>query len=153
MSKLLYSPEANQKSQVHSKRMDVLRMLRYCLGALCGLVFLVAPCRVGAQSAPTGTPHSVALTWLAPSPIGGSGTIAGYNIYRTPSGPPTYTKLNTSLVTGLTLTDTSVIAGTTYGYCATTVDSTQHESACTIPVNAVVPSNPASPTSFVATPN
>jgi hypothetical protein len=106
----------------------------------------------GAQGIPTGSPHSVTLAWQAPSPIGGSGTISGYNIYRTPSGPPVYTKLNTSLVTGLTLIDTTVVAGSTYGYCGTTVDSAQKESACTVPVNAVVPQNPNAPQNFTATP-
>lgn len=116
------------------------------------LVFLAVP-KGHAQSAPTGTPHKVDLSWQAPSPSGGSGVISGYNVYRTPSGPPAYTKLNSAVIAGLTFTDPTVVAGQVYGYCATTVDSTQHESACTIPVNAAVPGNPASPTNLVVTPN
>lgn len=116
------------------------------LGTLCGLGLLLACAPSGrTQGIPTGTAHKVTLTWQAPSPVGGSGTIAGYNVYRTPSGPPTYTKLNTSVVAGLTLVDTAVTAGTGYGYCATTVDSVGTESACTIPVNANVPGNPNPP--------
>lgn len=98
---------------------------------------------------PAGTVHSVTLTWQAPSPVGGSGTISGYNVYRATSGV-NYTKINSALIAGLTTTDAAVVSGTTYGYCATTVDSANNESPCTIPVNAAVPSNPASPTGLTA---
>lgn len=99
---------------------------------------------------PAGTVHSVVLTWQAPNPVGGSGTIAGYNVYRATTGV-NYAKVNAVLVTGLTTTDAAVVSGTTYGYCATTVDSVGSESPCTIPVNAAVPGNPNIPTSFSAT--
>lgn len=110
-------------------------------------LFLVAPAR--AQSPPAGTIHNVTLTWAAPSPVGGSGTIAGYNVYRATTGVA-YVKINAALITGLTTTDSNVVSGTTYGYCATTVDSANDESPCTIPVNAAVPGNPNIPTAFSA---
>lgn len=113
--------------------------------------FAFFPGIVSAQGSivPTGTQHEADLSWKAPSPVGGSGTIAGYNVYRTPSGPPNYTKLNGALVTGLAMVDTTVTAGSAYGYCATTVDSAGTESACTIPVSVNIPTNPAVPAGFV----
>lgn len=118
------------------KRLPFLLVLLICVGAW-------------AQNPPTGSTSSVVLTWNAPSPVGGSGTVAGYNIYRTSSGA-NFSQINTSLVTATTMTDTAVVAGTTYGYCGTTVDSAGRESACTIPVNANVPSNPNPPRGFQA---
>jgi hypothetical protein len=114
------------------------------------LLLFGTPILTHAQNPPTGTVHSVVLTWQAPSPVGGSGTVAGYNVYRATTGV-NYAKVNSALITGLTMTDAAVVSGTTYGYCATTVDSVGSESPCTIPVNAAVPGNPASPTNFGAT--
>lgn len=114
------------------------------------LVLMVCGSAFAQNTPPAGTVHSVVLTWQAPSPVGGSGTIAGYNVYRATSGV-NYAKINSALVTGLTTTDNAVVSGTTYGYCATTVDSVGSESPCTIPVNAAVPGNPNIPTSFSAT--
>lgn len=117
--------------------------------AMAGIVLGLPSLARAQNTPPAGTVHSVVLTWQAPSPVGGSGTVAGYNVYRATSGV-NYAKLNSALVTGLTMTDAAVVSGTTYGYCATTVDSAGSESPCTIPVNAAVPSNPGSPTSFGA---
>lgn len=105
----------------------------------------------GAQGAPAGTPHSVTLAWQAPSPVGGSGTISGYNVYRSPSSPTNYAKVNTSLNAGLTYTDTSVAAGTSYSYCVTTVDSLGEESVCSVPATANVPANPNAPSAPLIT--
>ncbi len=87
------------------------------------------------------TSHSVTLSWVA-----GTATppalVAGYNIYRgAVSGGP-YTKLTTSVWTnGSPYTDSSVQAGQTYYYVATTVDTTGNESAfSTPPIPAVIPS-------------
>ena len=98
-----------------------------------------------AQAIPIGTAHSVTLTWQAPSPVGGSGTISGYNVYRSPSSPTNYAKVNASHNAGLTYTDTSVSAGTSYSYCVTTVDTLGEESVCSAPATATVPSNPNAP--------
>lgn len=113
------------------------------------LVFSILSLSLCAQGIPTGTAHHVVLTWLAPSPVLGSGVVAGYNIYRTVSTSFSYAKLNPALIPSLTFMDTAVVSGTTYVYCATTVDSNGSESACTATVSATIPSNPNPPTGLV----
>jgi hypothetical protein len=80
--------------------------------------------------------HGVTLTWVAST----SQNVAGYNVYRgTTSGGP-YTKLNTTgLITGLSYTDSVVLAGQTYYYVATTVDISSNESAYSAPTTATIP--------------
>ena len=122
---------------------------------VCALLLaftFIASARAAAQGIPAGTAHSVTLAWQAPSPVGGSGTISGYNIYRSPtSAALSYAKLNTALNAGLTYTDTSVSAGASYTYCVTTVDSLGEESACSAPATANVPSNPNAPSAPLIT--
>lgn len=98
-----------------------------------------------AQGVPAGTAHSVTLSWIAPSPVGGSGTVSGYNVYRSASSATNYAKLNTAVDTGLTYTDASVSAGASYTYCVTTVDTLGEESVCSAPATANVPANPNAP--------
>jgi fibronectin type 3 domain-containing protein len=85
----------------------------------------------------TGTgvvPPSVTLGWTA-----STSTVSGYNIYRgTISGGP-YVKVNSSLITTLAYTDTTVQSGTTYFYVATAVDSSGNESVNSNEVSAPVP--------------
>lgn len=100
-----------------------------------------------AQSAP----HSITLSWVAPSPIGGSGTIAGYNVYRSTTTGGPYTKLTSTPVTPLSYSDTTGAAGTTYFYVVTTVDSAGNESVDSIQVSAVAVGNPNPPIQVVAT--
>ena len=66
--------------------------------------------------------------------------VAGYNVYRgTISGGP-YTKLNSSLLVSDAYTDNTVQAGQTYYYVATSVDTTNDESAYSSPpVQAITP--------------
>lgn len=81
------------------------------------------------------SPHSVTLGWTASTSVA-----AGYNIYRgTTSGGP-YAKLNSSLVTELTYTDSTVQAGQMYCFVATAVDLDNVESAYSNEAQAVVPS-------------
>jgi hypothetical protein len=78
--------------------------------------------------------HSVALSWTA-----STSTVTGYNVYRgTTSGGP-YTKINSSLITTLAYTDTTVQSGTTYFYVATSVDSSGGESVNSNEVSASIP--------------
>jgi hypothetical protein len=78
--------------------------------------------------------HSVTLTWNA-----STSTVAGYNVYRsTVSGGP-YVKINSSLVTALNYTDSTVQSGTTYYYVTTAVDSSGNESVFSNEVSATIP--------------
>jgi fibronectin type 3 domain-containing protein len=122
--------------------------------ASCALLLafaFFAAATAGAQGVPPGTAHSVTLTWTAPSPVGGSGTISGYNVYGSQASAAAYTKLNTTLTAGLTYTDTAVSAGASYSYCVTTVDSLNEESACSAPATANVLSNPNAPSAPLIT--
>jgi hypothetical protein len=87
----------------------------------------------GTGTAPT-TNYSVALSWAA-----GTTSITGYNIYRgTSSGGP-YSKLNSSLLTSTSYSDTSVTAGTTYYYVATEQNSSGQESTYSNQVTLAIP--------------
>ena len=78
--------------------------------------------------------HTVSLTWVA-----STSTVSGYNVYRSTTSGSGYVKINTSLVSGLTFTDSSVLSGTTYFYVATAVDSSGNESAFSNEASAVIP--------------
>jgi hypothetical protein len=82
---------------------------------------------------PTPTPiqHSVALSW-GPS----SSPIVGYLVYR--DGGTGLTPLST-IITGLTYTDSTVISGTTYRYAVVAVDSAGAESPFSNEVTTVIP--------------
>jgi ribosomal protein S8E len=82
----------------------------------------------------TSTAHSVALGWDASTSTG----IAGYYVYRA-VGTGGYSRLVTSLVSGLKYTDTAVVAGTTYKYAVTAVDTAGIESAYSSAVTVTVP--------------
>jgi hypothetical protein len=78
--------------------------------------------------------HSVAVNWTA-----STSTVAGYNVYRgTLSGGP-YSKINSTLITGLTYTDNTVSSGATYYYVITAVAADGTESSFSNQVQAVIP--------------
>jgi hypothetical protein len=79
-------------------------------------------------------PHSVALSWGA-----SSSTVSGYNIYRSTVSGSSYSKVNSSLLPGLSYSDSAVAAGTTYYYVATAVDSSGNESVYSNEVPATIP--------------
>jgi hypothetical protein len=78
--------------------------------------------------------HSVALTWNA-----STSTVSGYNVYRSTVSGSSYIKMNTSLVAGISYTDSTVQNGTTYFYVTTAVDSTGTESVNSNEVTAPIP--------------
>jgi len=80
--------------------------------------------------------HSATLSWTASTSL----NIAGYHIYRsTTSGGP-YTLVNPqNLISGTTYTDTSVQAGATYFYVATSVDSSGNESVYSNETSGTIP--------------
>lgn len=102
-----------------------------------------------AQNPPTGTGHKATLTWKAPAAPGGTGTVAGYNIYRSSSGA-NFIKINSAPIAGLTTVDTAVTANTQYAYCGSTVDSGGGESPCSIQVSTTVPADRNPPTGLAA---
>jgi hypothetical protein len=130
---------------------------RWCVSRLLLAIGLfIAAANISAQGLPAGTPHSVTLTWTAPSPVGGSGTVGGYNIYRAAGAASvastlTFAKINATLNSGLTFTDAGVAAGVTYSYCVSTVDTLGEESACSAAVAANVPTNPNAPSAPLIT--
>jgi Carboxypeptidase regulatory-like domain len=78
--------------------------------------------------------HSATLSWTA-----STSTVVGYNVYRgTVSGGP-YTRVNGSLVTVVTFTDTTVQAGQIFYYVTTAVDSSGTESVNSNEVSANIP--------------
>jgi Carboxypeptidase regulatory-like domain len=80
------------------------------------------------------TAHSVLLTW-APS----TSTVSGYNVYRSTVNGSGYAKLNSSVMSSLSYSDTSVTPGTTYFYVATSVDSGGDESTNSNQATASLP--------------
>jgi hypothetical protein len=84
----------------------------------------------------TGTvPHSVDLSWTASTSSG----VAGYNVYRgSQSGGP-YTLVNSSVITGSSFTDSTVVSGSTYFYVTTAVDGSLVESTYSNEAQAVIP--------------
>jgi len=78
--------------------------------------------------------HTVALNWGA-----STSSVAGYNIYRSSVSGSSYAKINSSLVGGVSFTDSNVQTGQTYFYVATSVDADGNESVYSNEVPAVVP--------------
>jgi len=79
-------------------------------------------------------PHTVSLSWIA-----STSSVSGYNVYRSTTSGSGYVKINSSLVSVLTYTDSNVTNGTTYYYVTTAVDSTGTESAFSNQATAVIP--------------
>jgi hypothetical protein len=79
--------------------------------------------------------HSVLLNWTASI----SPNIDGYNIYRSGKSGGPYSKLNPSLNSDTSYTDTTVANGSTYYYVTTAVNSNSQESAYSNQAQAVIP--------------
>jgi hypothetical protein len=86
----------------------------------------------------SGTPavqHSVALNWNAST----SGSVVGYNVYRSGQSGGPYAKINSTVIPSTTDTDGNVQSGSTYYYVVTAVDSSGRESVFSNQVQAVIP--------------
>jgi hypothetical protein len=95
------------------------------------------------------TAYSVAVSWTAST----SPNISGYNVYRATAsgGESGTTPINgTSLVAGLTYTDSNVTPGTTYYYAVTAVNSTGVQSALSAEASAAIPALPLPPSGVQA---
>jgi hypothetical protein len=88
-----------------------------------------------ATTVPNSIPHSITLSWIGSTSVG----IKGYNIYRAEVAGGAFTKLNVSPLATTAFSDTSVASGRTYYYVATTVDTSNNESAYSNKATAVVP--------------
>jgi fibronectin type 3 domain-containing protein len=65
--------------------------------------------------------------------------VAGYNVYRTPSGSSSYQLLNSSVVTQAAYVDSSVQSGQTYNYIVKSVDASGNTSIPSNMASAVIP--------------
>lgn len=88
----------------------------------------------GSTSQTQAVAHSVSLTW-APS----TSAVAGYDVYRAEVSGGPYAKLDSSLVTADSFTDTAVSAGLTYYYVVTAVTSSGVQSADSTQASATIP--------------
>ena len=70
---------------------------------------------------------------------GSSPDVSGYNVYRSASKSGSYSKLNSSLNSDTSYTDTTVASGSTYYYATTAVNSSGQESTYSNLVKVVVP--------------
>jgi fibronectin type 3 domain-containing protein len=110
--------------------------------ALC--TFGQVRAKVTSQVRAGATQHSVVLNWTASTVAPGAPPVTSYNVYRgTTTGGET---LLASAGNATTYTDTAVVAGTSYVYQVTAVNSANespksNEVAATIP-NAVAPNAP-----------
>ncbi len=77
------------------------------------------------------------LSWDAPS--SSPDPVAGYNVYRSPSGASAYQQLNSSVLTGTTYTDLTVQAGQSYDYIVESVDASGVQSAPSDIATAAIP--------------
>ena len=81
--------------------------------------------------------YQVNLTWNAPSSP--NDPIAGYNVYRAPSGGTIYQLLNGSVTSETTYADTTVQSGITYSYYIETVDTSGLSSVPSSTVSLAIP--------------
>jgi len=63
----------------------------------------------------------VNLSWNPPA--SSTDPVAGYNVYRAPSGSTNYQQLNSAAVTGTAYVDTTVLNNQTYDYIVESVDA------------------------------
>ena len=81
--------------------------------------------------------HEVDLNWNAPD--SSQDPVVGYNIYRSPSGASSYSRVNSSQNASTTYADSTVASGQSYDYVVKSVDAAGAESA---PSNATTVSVP-----------
>jgi hypothetical protein len=106
-------------------------------GSATGTLTIASNAQNGTLTVPltgAGVSHSVTLSWSDTD-----SQISGYNVYRsTISGGP-YSGINSTLVATTNYTDQTVIAGSTYFYVVTAVDTSGVESGYSNETTAVIP--------------
>ena len=112
-------------------------------GAATGQLKLTSNSSSGATTVVslTGTgqtiPYQVSLTWDAP--VSSTDPVAGYNIFRAPTGTTSYQQLNTTTVTVTNYVDGNVQNGTTYDYIVRSVDASGGSSVPSNTYTATIP--------------
>lgn len=81
--------------------------------------------------------YEVQLSWTAPT--GSADPAVGYHVYRAAANTSVYSLLDSSLVTVVTYTDTTVVAGQTYTYIVKSVDANGVESLPSNVYTAAIP--------------
>ncbi len=81
--------------------------------------------------------YEVNLSWSAPT--SSTDPVAGYNVYRSPSGASSYTQLNPAVLNQTSYVDTTVQNGQTYNYIVESVDSSGVTSSPSNTASAVTP--------------
>ncbi|MGA8182228.1 MAG: IPT/TIG domain-containing protein [Terriglobia bacterium] len=79
--------------------------------------------------------HTVTLSWT-----NGSSGASGFNVYRSSTSGGPYSRLNATLLSTTSFSDTHVQPGQTYFYVATAVNSSNPESGYSNQAQAIVPS-------------
>jgi hypothetical protein len=78
--------------------------------------------------------HAANLSWT-PS----SSTFAGFDVYRSNVSGGPYSKINPTMVSSTSFSDTNVVVGQTYYYVATEFDSSGNQSAYSNETSALIP--------------
>lgn len=94
------------------------------------------------------TQHGIQISW---TDAGGADPGVTANVYRSTVSGASYSKLNTSSISGGTYLDQSGVPGTAYFYVVTDVDASGNESGYSTQVTAIYPTDPNAPTGVTAT--
>jgi hypothetical protein len=79
--------------------------------------------------------HTVSLNWTT-----STSSVSGYNVYRSTTNGSGYARINSTLVGGVSYTDSSALqSATTYYYVTTAVDSSGNESSYSNQASAAIP--------------
>lgn len=104
-----------------------------------------APARVSGLSA-SAQSSGIALDWFD----NGEADLSGYNVYRSQTAGQGYQKVNGSPLSQSSFSDANVVAGTTYYYVVTAIDTSANESINSTEVFATAQSsNPGSSTAWI----
>lgn len=119
--------------------------------------FLIIFLTVGNIAAQNGSQHGVMVTWTAPNPIGGSGALQGYQLFRCPgtcaNSSPNWTAVS-PVITSTFFLDTNSGAsapqtGQAYSYAVLDIDSNGNMSTFSniagVSIPSSWPSNPGAP--------
>jgi hypothetical protein len=85
----------------------------------------------------TGVTHEVDLSWVAPT--NSPDPVAGYNVYRAPTGSSSYQLLNSAQTTQMQYVDSAVQSGASYDYFVKSVDAYGIESSPSNTTTAAIP--------------